>query len=135
MKDPFQDFSNMLRDALKGALDPSATNFLEMMAEDGVMEFPYSRPGGVPRVQGRAALRAYLEAIGGKLEFHSISQPIVHQSQEEGVFILEFSGTGQAIPSGLPYNQRYISVITVKDGHIVNYRDYWNPLALPQEAI
>lgn len=25
---------------------------------------------------------------------------------------------------------RYISVITVRDGEIADYRDYWNPLAV-----
>ena len=36
----------------------------------------------------------------------------------------------QALITGEPYDQRYISVIRVRDGHIVHYKDYWNPLAL-----
>ena len=30
--------------------------------------------------------------------------------------------------TGAPYEQSYVSVLTVRDGLIVRYRDYWNPL-------
>jgi ketosteroid isomerase-like protein len=31
------------------------------------------------------------------------------------------------VPTGKPYDQRYISVIEHRDGKIVRYVDYWNP--------
>jgi ketosteroid isomerase-like protein len=34
------------------------------------------------------------------------------------------------VATGKPYNQRYISVIETREGRIVKYRDYWNPLIL-----
>ena len=45
-------------------------------------------------------------------------------------FVLETSCEGVATHTGKPYNQQYISVITLRDGHIVHYRDYWNPLVV-----
>lgn len=39
---------------------------------------------------------------------------------------------GRGVATGLHYNQRYISVITVEQGYIVNYLDYWNPLILAE---
>lgn len=59
-------------------------------------------------------------------------QDLVVHSMESGTFILEFNCTGRGAKTGLPYNQRYISVITLKDGHITRYLDYWNPLILQQ---
>ncbi len=32
--------------------------------------------------------------------------------------------------TGKPYLQNYISVIETKDGKIVHYKDYWNPLVV-----
>ena len=34
--------------------------------------------------------------------------------------------------TGEPFEQRYISVIRLRDGYIVHYRDYWNPIAALQ---
>lgn len=28
----------------------------------------------------------------------------------------------------------YIAVVTVRDGHITSYRDYWNPLAVQESG-
>ncbi len=33
------------------------------------------------------------------------------------------------VATGHRYEQNYVVVITTKDGKIVNYRDYWNPIA------
>lgn len=37
------------------------------------------------------------------------------------------------IPTGAPFEQVIIAVFRVRDGHIVSYRDYVNPLP-PAEA-
>lgn len=122
----------MLRSGLGDLLAPSAGSFLEMMTEDCIMEFPYAPPGGVRRLNGRTALAEYLSGLGGILEIESITDLIVHRTQDPGVVLLEFSCIGRGIKTGEPYNQRYISVITLRDGHIVRYLDYWNPLVAMQ---
>ena len=52
-------FVSVLKDALGERIDPSAANFIEMMAEDFVTEFPYARPGMQPKIEGRSAVVAY----------------------------------------------------------------------------
>jgi ketosteroid isomerase-like protein len=42
--------------------------------------------------------------------------------------IIEFRSQGSGQKTRRPYNQRYINVIRIRDGKIVAYRDYWNPL-------
>jgi hypothetical protein len=44
--------------------------------------------------------------------------------------MIEFAGHGEGLITKEPHDQRYISVIRVRDGHITHYKDYWNPLAL-----
>ena len=126
--DPLPAFSALLRAALGDLLAPGTRRFTEMFAEDGVMEFPYAPPGGVRRLEGRQALAAYLPRVVEAVEIHRFSEPIVHRTQEPGVVILEFGCEGRGRQTGRPYDQRYVSVVALRDGHIVRYLDYWNPL-------
>lgn len=128
--DKMASFAALLRAALGDNLVPTANSFVEMMAEDGVMEFPYITANEPMRLHGREAVRQHLESLAGLIEIDSFHDLIVHPSQTPGVFILQMQCTGTAVTTGLPYNQRYISVITVAGGHIVNYLDYWNPLVV-----
>jgi uncharacterized protein len=123
-------FSAMLRQALGDSLASDANTFVDMFAENGVMEFPYAPPGLTTRLDGRQAVAAHLQSLSGEIAFDRMSAPKVYQTNDAGIFVLEFMGFGKAIASGEPYEQTYISVIKVRDGHIVHYRDYWNPLVL-----
>lgn len=125
-------FSDMLKLGLGSLVDQDADGFLSMMAEGAVMEFPFA-PAGFPRqVRGRADLAAYLGRFGELLEISTISAPQVHRTADPEVVILQFSATGRGVKTGTPYNQAYISVITARNGHIVRYQDYWNPLVVTE---
>lgn len=131
-RDPgaFSSFSAMLRGALGDRLAADATTFVGMMAEDGVMEFPYAPPGTVRRLEGRAAVERHLASLAGKIAFDAMIDLVVHETRDEGVVVLEFGCTGRGVATGAPYDQRYVSIITVRGGHIVRYLDYWNPLVV-----
>ena len=118
----------MLATALRDQLAPGATTFLTMLADDARMEFPFAPPGGTTRLEGRDAVARYIESLGLILE--SMSAPQIHRADEGGTIVLEFSGVGRLAEDGPSYTQTYISVITLRDGRIARYVDYWNPLAL-----
>jgi ketosteroid isomerase-like protein len=128
--DRMSSFAALLRMALGDKLAPTAQSFVEMMHEDGVMEFPYSSGNQPVRLEGREAVRRHLKNLEGLIDIESFHDLVVHASQTPGVFVLQMRCIGRAVTTGLPYNQRYISVITIADGHIVNYLDYWNPLVV-----
>jgi ketosteroid isomerase-like protein len=130
MTENIQSFSSMLRDALGARINPDAPGFVEMMADDGVMEFPYA-PAGMPtRLEGRAAIAAHLERIGGMIAFDRMGTAVVHPSTDPDLVVIEFEGFGRGVATGEPYDQRYISVIRTAGGRITHYRDYWNPLVV-----
>jgi len=129
MIDTVQSFSAMLRETLGDRLNPGAETFVEMFAEDGVMEFPYALPSP-RRLEGREALAAHLAYLARLVELLSVSDVAKHETTDPEVFIVEFASSGRAVATGEPFEQRYISVIRVRDGHIVHYKDYWNPLAI-----
>ena len=119
---------DMLVSALGDRLDPSAQSFVDRMAEDFVMEFPFARPGMQTRIEGRTAVLAYLMTVGQGVSVDSVSNVVVHDTTDPDVVILEFDGHGRAVKTGEPYEQRYISVIRTRGGRIVHYKDYWNPI-------
>src|SRR5271167_2059209 len=131
MIDTVQSVSAMLRETLGERLNPGAETFVQMFAEDGVMEFPFALPSP-RRVEGREALAAHIAFLAGRIEFLSVSDVVKHATGDPEVFILEFAGSGRAVATGEPFEQRYVSVIRLRDGHIVHYRDYWNPIAVLQ---
>lgn len=130
MTDTIESFSALLRTALGDRIEPGADSFLAMLAEDAVMEFPYAPEGYPIRLEGRAAISRYLEQVSGLIVFERMGEPIIHCSADPNLVIIEFDGFGKGVKTGLPYNQSYISVIRTRAGHIVSYRDYWNPLAI-----
>lgn len=129
MIDPVQSFSAMLRQTLGGHLKPGVETFVEMFAKDGVMEFPFALPSP-RRVEGREALAAHIAFLAGRIEFLSVSDVVKHVTGDPEVFIVEFAGSGRAVATGEPFEQRYISVIRLRDGRIIHYTDYWNPIAV-----
>ena len=131
--DVVPNFSAMLREALGDRLGPELgpdATYRDMFAEDGVMEFPYAPPGLTPRLDGRDALAAYLGALGEQIAFGAVSRPVVHETRDPSVVVLEFTGSGRATGTGRAYEQTYISVVTTSAGRIARYRDYWNPLVV-----
>ena len=126
----FPELAEMLRRVLGDLLDQSPGDLLDLFAEDGSMEFPYALPGWPKRVVGHADLAAYLEPLADVFTITSMGEPTVHLTHDPKVAILEFSVTGRAAATGKSFDQSYVEVITVEDGKIRTYRDYWNPLVV-----
>jgi uncharacterized protein len=124
MDHKFDTFSDLLRAALGNRLAPS-DSLLGMFAEDIIFEFPYAPEGLPKRLDGVAALDAHLQKLGPLIDFGAMVLESVYASGATIVF--EFSCTGRGVRTGAPYDQDYISVVTLRDGRITRYRDYWNP--------
>lgn len=114
--------------ALQLLLDKDMAGFAGLWAEDGVMEFPFAPTGYPARLEGRAAIEDYLRDYPKMLDIQGFPVQVVHQSTNPDVAVVEFDAEGVVVATGRPYRFSYIAVITVRDGEIVSYRDYWNPL-------
>ncbi len=126
----FPDLADMIKRELGDAVDQTGRDFIDLFAEDGAMEFPYTLPGWPKRVAGHSDLAAYLEPIADLFTVESVVGPTVHRTQEPNVVILEYSISGFAKNTHEPYDQSYVEVITLESGKIKTYRDYWNPLVV-----
>ncbi|HEY2698476.1 MAG TPA: nuclear transport factor 2 family protein [Pseudonocardiaceae bacterium] len=107
--------------------------FVNLIAPDGYVEWPY-RPAGVPdRVQGREQLREFLTGQAGNLvRFDEYRNIVIHETTDPEVVIVEYDAHGTVVPTGAPLHQTIIAVLRIRDGLVVSYRDYLNPLVLAE---
>ena len=122
--DPFFDV------VMRGmAADVDGGHYFEAVADDAVFEFRYVFPDFPTKVVGRDALMALYSGYGDSTILHSGDALVVHRSQEPGVLILEYEVHGKKLRTGKAYDNRFISVVTIKDRKIVHWRDYMDSLA------
>lgn len=101
--------------------------FIGLFDTNGVMEFPYAPEGGVARLEGKQAMQSYFAKVGDLLDIDKLIHDHTYLTADQKTAILEFHCHGKLIPTGAPYNQKYISVISIANGKIAHYKDYWNP--------
>jgi uncharacterized protein len=104
-------------------------------AEDAVLEFPFAPPGMPSRLEGREAIRAALvrageasRAAGRRIVGYSSVR--THETTDPAVVIVEFDLDGEVASTGQTYRLSYIQVVRARDGQLVSFRDYLNPLAM-----
>ncbi len=112
--------------SLSSLLHP-ADSFSDMCAEDVEFEAPYA-PAGANRIVGRQYVANYMPVVPDFFTIEELVETAQYRCTDPELAILEFyASNGVGVKTGLPYDQKYINVIRVRDGNIVQYRDYWNP--------
>lgn len=104
-----------------------ARGWCDLFHPDGVLEFPYAPPGWNTRFEGREAIWEHMRKFPENLTI-SFSEVTFHETADPDLAIGEFHGDGTGTVSSGKLAQDYISVLWIKDGQIVRYRDFWNPL-------
>lgn len=109
--------------------------FADLYAPDAVHEWPFPMPGAPRRLEGREAISAFFSraAGGSRLAFHAFRNVRVHETTDPEVIIAEYDIEGE-IKDGDPFVFSYILVLRVRDGQIIELRDYLNPLAMTEAA-
>ncbi|MEU6480796.1 nuclear transport factor 2 family protein [Streptomyces sp. NPDC047017] len=124
----------LFRHGLRLLLDKDIDAWVALWAEDGVMEFPFAPEGRPRRLAGRAAVAAYMRPYPDHIDLRDFPELTVHETTDPGTIVAELRGVGRLVATGGPFDMRYVAVVTVRDGLITGYRDYWNPLALTDPA-
>ncbi len=106
--------------------------FADLFAEDGVLEYPFALPGQPRELCGREAIRTYLGAAPrpGQLFDMDGVDALVRETDDPEVVVAEIEHHGRSLVTQQPYRFRALGVIRVRDGEIVSYRDYMDPLAV-----
>ncbi|WP_394937987.1 nuclear transport factor 2 family protein [Psychromicrobium sp. YIM B11713] len=118
----------LYRGSLKLLLEKDISAWVDLWAEDAVMEFPFAPPGWPTRLNGKAAVADYMRDYPDQIDLADFPEVRIHQSTDPETIIVEQRAVGRLVESDAPYDMRYIAVVTVRNEQIVQYRDYWNPL-------
>jgi ketosteroid isomerase-like protein len=124
-----REVAELIRRRVSGEDIPYSTLF----AEDGVMRYPFAPPGMPRELAGRAALTAYHDTNNhrGLLDMDGVDL-IVRETDDPEVVVAEIEHHGTVVATGEPYRFRSLGIIRVRDGWIVSYDDYMNPIAMAE---
>lgn len=122
--------AELYRHSLRLLLDKDIPAWVALWAEDGLMEFPFAPEGRPRRLEGKEAIAAYMRPYPDHIDLHDFPDLRIHQTTDPETIVVEMRGVGRVVGTGAPYDMTCIAVVTVRDGRITSYRDYWNPLAV-----
>jgi uncharacterized protein len=111
-----------------------AGSVADLMAEDGVIEWPFAVPTAPQRLEGRDEIREYVtrSPVASLVRFDDLSLTAIHETLDPEVIVLETTTCGTVAATGRRFELPAIAVLRIRGGEIVSYRDYVNPLAAAQ---
>ena len=105
--------------------------FADLFAEDAVLRYPFAPPGMPRELAGRAAIAAFHGSAGarGVFEMDGVDL-LVRETDDPEVVVIEIEHHGRSVMLDAPYRFRALGVVRVRDGLIVSYDDYMDPVAM-----
>ncbi len=119
-------FFRIIEQGLAGSVD--GEHFFDLLADDVVFDFVITVAGYPRRVVGRDNLIELFRGYGSAFFLDNCADLRVHHSPSTSTVVLEYSSHGRVVATGYPYGNRYISVVTIKDRTVIQWRDYLDPL-------
>jgi uncharacterized protein len=106
--------------------------FADLFAADGVLAYPFAPPGHPQELRGQDAIRAFFAALGRSRELFTMEgiDAVTWQTDDPEVAVTQITHHGKSNVTGTPYQLTALGIIRVRDGLIVRYEDYMDPIAL-----
>ena len=96
-----------------------------MLADDAVVEFPYSGAG--ERMEGKTAIiRSLRDSMAGRVKFIRYNFEAYYLGQDPEILVTEFSSVGMTV-NDHEFRNRLIGVVRMRQGKIVLFREYFHP--------
>lgn len=101
--------------------------YANLWTEDATHEYPYAPPPYFRQLEGRDAITSYIANVAqSATDWSFINFAFSATSNPDTVFV-EFEGSALVTATGKRYQQIYVGRITLREGKIANYREFWNP--------
>ena len=106
--------------------------FADLFAADGVLAYPFALPGQPAELRGQDAIRAYFAGLGRSRELFTMAgiDAVTWQTDDPEVAVTQITHHGWSNVASAPYRLTALGIIRVRDGQIVRYDDYMDPIAL-----
>lgn len=121
-------FFRLIREGLMGLVD--GEDYFDLLADDVVVEYVISVPGYPRRVEGRQGIIDLYDNYDKYMNVRSADNLRVYRDPSASVVVLEYEVHGEAAETGHPYDNRFVSIVTIKDGKVTWWRDYLDPVAV-----
>ena len=119
----------LFHNSLDKFLEKDMKGWTDLCDENVVAEFPFAPPGSPARIESKAALYEYLRNYPSFIDVREIPTVKTYATDDKDIIVAEWNVSGKVISNGNPYEMNYATFVSFRDGLIVNYREYWNPLA------
>lgn len=103
--------------------------FVALFAPDGRQSMPFSPAGFPTRLEGRDAIRNQYRGLPENFTSMRFPDRVVRDLADPTMFVATYRGS-IALKSGGRYDNTYIGLFTVRDGQIVEFVEYFNPITL-----
>ncbi|MFF4798878.1 nuclear transport factor 2 family protein [Streptomyces sp. NPDC001351] len=121
-------FFHIIKEGLDGLVD--GEDYYDLLAEDVVFEYVITVPGYPRRVEGRQGIIDLYSDYDDYIKLHSADNLRAHRDRETSTIVLEYEVHGTSVRTGRPYDNRFVSVVTIKDRKVTHWRDYLDPTAV-----
>jgi ketosteroid isomerase-like protein len=120
-------YTDLVRKGLGDLVD--GDHFFDTIAENALFEFLYDFPGWPREIRGRANLMDAYSGYGDNIKLRNADHLVAHQCQGNRIVILEYEVHGKILATGGPYDNRFVTIISIEQRKIVRWRDYMDSLA------
>jgi ketosteroid isomerase-like protein len=124
---PADPYFNLVRGALGDLVD--GEHFFDILAGDVVYEVLYNVPGWPRAIRSRADLMVGFRGYVENIALQSADKLIVHRTDGDHVVVIEYEVHGVILATGVQYDNRFCSIITIENRKIARWRDYMDSLA------
>ena len=115
---------------LQATIGPDPGKIADCYAPAVVIEMPFAVASLYPdRIETtREELRTRFRSGAAVRRYRRLCDVTIHETADPEVVIAEYELHGELTATGEPFSQRFVMVMTVRDGQIVYSRDYTNPV-------
>jgi uncharacterized protein len=104
------------------------TAWLQLLASDAVVEFPYGASLGTStRLEGAAAIEAHMRSFTGAVGPFEFSEIDIIESADGTRAWASFHGEAWVDGRQRMYAQDYAAFLVLENAKIKRYREYWDP--------
>lgn len=102
--------------------------FLAVWTEDGVQEMPFSPPGFPRRLEGREAIANQYRSLPESYRGMRFPREILAM-EDPARFVVRYTGSIE-LKAGGRYDNSYVGLFTLRDGKVVEFVEYFDPIIL-----
>jgi len=121
-------FFRIIQEGLRGLAN--GEDYFDLLADDVVFEYVISVPGYPQRVEGRQNIIDLYSDYDSFMTVTSADNLRVYRDSAASVVVLEYEVHGESVQTGRPYDNRFVSIVTIGDDKVTRWRDYLDPVAV-----